>query len=394
MAPAKTSWLAVTLVILAGIATALQVGKLPVAMPALQADMGSSLVTLSWIFAIFSLMTAGLGAVFGSFSRRLGLYGVAMTGLLIGALGNLLGAVAPDVTYLLATRVLEGMGFLLIVTSLPPLVIQHTAEHDRRSAMAFWSLFLPTGSFVAMLASGPIFEASSWRVFWVVVAACMLVSLASLAWLRGRQSPQPQAPSQPLDWGQVLAVLRAPSRLVASLTFGTYAAQYMIVTGFIALILTETLGLGAVAVGMAVAAVVGINAAANAVAGLLFRRGWRSSSLIISASLVLVVAHLLIFALPVPPVWQLLGMLLFGLVSGLIPASLFASLPRLAPNPEAVPIMSGMLMQGSAIGQLLGPPAAAAMVGLLGSWLGAALVLELLAGITLAAALYLRRSGG
>lgn len=393
MAPATTNWPAVALVILAGIATALQVGKLPVAMPALQAEMGLSLVTLSWIFAIFSLLTASLGAVFGSVTRRLGLYRVAMAGLLIGVLGNLIGAFASGVALLLATRVLEGLGFLLIITSLPPLIMQLAAENDRRSAMAFWSLFLPTGSFIAMLMSGPILEAGSWRVLWVVIATCMLASLVSLAWLRRRQGP-PTAKPAPLSAPDLLRLLRDPGRLVASLTFGVYAAQYMIVTGFIALILTDTFGLSAVQVGIAVAAVVGVNSAANALAGLSFRRGWRSSTLILWAGLVLMVAHLLIFALPVSPLVQVLGMLLFGMFSGLVPASLFASLPRLAPNPEAVPIMSGLLMQGSAIGQLIGPPAAAAMVGLVGGWMGAALVLLVLALTMLAGGLYLRRSGG
>lgn len=396
MAPSKTNWPGVAIVILAGIAVALQVGKVPVAMPEIRADMGSSLITLSWIFAIFSLMTASLGTIFGSLARPLGLFRVGIAGMLICALGNVLGAFAGGAGALLATRMLEGLGFLMVLTSFPTLVLQFSSEPDRPTAMAFWSLFIPAGSFVAMVSSGPIFEISSWRVFWLLIAGVLVISAGSVAWLSKQQGRDPDPKSQktkPASPGALLALVRNPGRLVASLTFGLYSGQYMVVTGFIALILKERLGLTAVQVGAVVAVIVLTNAGGNASAALFFRRGWRSSSLIIGVGLVLLVAHALIFALPVPPLVQLAGMLLFGYFSGLVPASLFASLPRLAPSPEALPIVSGMIMQGSAIGQLISPPAVAAVVGIVGGWIGAAVVLVLMSLSMIACAGVLRARG-
>ncbi|HGM7293523.1 TPA: MFS transporter, partial [Serratia marcescens] len=53
VSPAATPWLAVINVLFAGIAAALHVGKATIALPALQAEFGRSLETLSWVISAF-----------------------------------------------------------------------------------------------------------------------------------------------------------------------------------------------------------------------------------------------------------------------------------------------------------------------------------------------------
>ncbi len=392
----RTAWGAVAVLVMAGIATALQVGKVPVALPSLGQEMGSSLVTLGWIVAIFSLVTAAFGTLFGAMARRLGLFAVGLSGLLICAVSNFAGAFAQDAFALLATRVVEGLGYLMVITSLPPLVMQFANDQDRRSVLAIWSLFIPAGSFLAMASSGPILALSSWRWLWVVIGIALLGSAVSLWVLRSRQNAPARAALASTKNGGLAAtwaVVRAPARIVAGLTFGVYAAQYMAITGFIPLLLHDRLGWGPVAVGTCVALVVLVNAGSNGLSAVFFRRGWASSSLILMAGAVLIGTHFFIFSTLVPAAVNLTAMVIFACFSGFVPASLFASLPQLAPRADMTPTVSGMLMQGSAIGQLLGPPLVAGIVGAVGGWSGAIGVLMVLTVLMLSGAWFLRRHG-
>ena len=72
-------------------------------------------------------------------------------------------------------------------------------------------------------------------------------------------------------------------------------------------------------------------------------------------------------------------------VSGLIPASIFAAAPRLAPNSALLAITLGLMMNGSNMGQLLGPAVLAAFVQRFG-WESAPLVFAgvMIAGFAIA----------
>ena len=117
----------------------------------------------------------------------------------------------------------------------------------------------------------------------------------------------------------------------------------------------------------------------------------RPSKLITVGACVMVLCGAVVFAtgLPVPVrVTAAFVMICFG---GLVPSSLFAAIPRLAGDPSAVSTMSGLLAQGSGMGQLIGPPLAAALVAATGVWWSATPVIMILALFTAGLGLVLRR---
>lgn len=73
---------------------------------------------------------------------------------------------------------------------------------------------------------------------------------------------------------------------------------------------------------------------------------------------------MLIF-LPLLPDPARLGLsVVFSFTGGLIPPSLFNTVPRAAPGPRHISVGNGMLMQGSALGQFTGAPLVALAVSL------------------------------
>jgi hypothetical protein len=58
----------------------------------------------------------------------------------------------------------------------------------------------------------------------------------------------------------------------------------------------------------------------------------------------------------------------FSGVGGLVPATLFALGGQVAADPRAMPVVVGLLTQGTGAGQFLGPPAAAWWAAGHGGW--------------------------
>jgi MFS transporter, DHA1 family, inner membrane transport protein len=78
---------------------------------------------------------------------------------------------------------------------------------------------------------------------------------------------------------------------------------------------------------------------------------------------------------PVLPIVPRLACALVGvLAGGAVPAAIMLSVPDAAPSPRLMATTQGLVMQGSSIGQLLGPVTVAAAGGVTGSAQAVALV--------------------
>ena len=67
-----TAWAAISFLYLAGCTTALQIGKIPVAVPLLQDIWQLSLTQTGLVISLHSILTASCGLMIGLIARRLG----------------------------------------------------------------------------------------------------------------------------------------------------------------------------------------------------------------------------------------------------------------------------------------------------------------------------------
>jgi len=123
------------------------------------------------------------------------------------------------------------------------------------------------------------------------------------------------------------------------------------------------------------------NAIGNALSGVLHNRGYRSSTLIMIGASGITVTSFAFFFVTLPVEIRIIAAIVFGATGGLIPSSLFASMPAVAPDGTNISALSGMLTQGSAMGLLVGPPAVAACVSWFGSWHAAIPCMVILGGL-------------
>jgi predicted MFS family arabinose efflux permease len=357
------------LVVLAGVTSALHVGKMPAAIPLLQQSLGLTLLQAGFLLSLVQLAGMLLGLPVGLMADRLGARRVMLWGLVTLAAGSALGAFSPQVNFLLATRVLEGAGFLLAVLPAPALLRQQVLSPAVLSrALGWWGAYMPLGTATALLLGVPVMAQVGWRGAWVALAALSLLAAVALA--RGVPSAAPlanaTAAQKPL-WPRLVRTLSAPGPWLVALAFFVYSGQWMAVVGFLPTIYSQAGYTGAV-VGALSALAAGINMTGNIGAGRALARQVRPGVLLSAGYVAMAVGAGLAFAAVGHPLVQYLGVLLFSAVGGLIPGTLFGMAVALAPDDGTVSTTVGWMQQFSSLGQFLGPPLVAWVAVQMGGW--------------------------
>lgn len=365
-----TPWGRVFLLIGAGVVASFQIGKVPPVLPAIRADLGLSLFLVSWVISIFNVIGLFLGPLAGALADRLGHRKLVLWGLAIQGSGSLAGSLAGSPGLLLGTRVLEGLGFLVIATASPALIFKIVRPERIRLALGFWSAFVPIGMTLVMLGSPLVLDHFGWRGLWRA-NALILFGYALVLGIRTRKLTRPGGGPE-TGWRLILADVKqtaaAPGPLVLAFIFSTYALQWGTVMGFFPTLLMENRGFLAGSSALLTALMVAVNIPGNFLGGWLLQRGFRRWRIIAFSSLVPAGAGLVIFSSIVPFGLQYGACLIFSSLGGMLPAAVFGGAPVFAPNPRLVATTNGLIVQGSQLGQVIGPPLLAVMVSAAGTW--------------------------
>lgn len=341
-------WATVMVVVGAGIVTALQVGKAAIATPQLQAELGLGLAAAGWLTGIFAVLGVVGGIPAGALVARIGDRAILVTGLAAAALGAALGALAPGYYLLLGSRLLEGLGFLLITVAGPAILGRLVPAAQRNLAFALWSCFMPAGMALAM-SVGPQF--GHWRGLWWASGALAAAAMA------GALALIPSAPDEAAAPPARLAALASRAPVLLALCFALYSLMFFALFSFLPVLLMEHMDIRHALAGQLAALAAGVNISGNLAAGYFLGRGASRFVLLALACIVMGLAALCIFLQPFGAAQTLAMCMLFSAVGGLIPATLISSAPLLARSPAQAPLVLGLLMQGSALGQIVGPVA-------------------------------------
>ncbi len=377
----------------AGIVAAFQIGKVPAALPVLRAELGIDLVTAGWILSIFNVVGAAIGILAGATADKLGHRRLVLFGLWAVAIGSALGGLAPGVTTLLLSRFLAGFGFITIIVAAPGLIVRSARPEDMGMAFGFWGTYMPLGTAAMIVASPTLIAALGWRGLWEInaglVAAYAIALAAATRNLGGRPPPDTAGPRHLAR--DIRTTLFAPGPLLLTLCFMTYTSNFIAVMGFLPTFLVETRGMGAGLAASITALAVVVNAAGNLTAGWLLRHGVRRSLLITVASATMAVTAIGIYSEAVPDGARVVLCIVFSVVGGLLPASILGATADFTPRPALIGTTNGLVMQGSNIGQMMGPPIAGALVAATGTWSAAPIPVVFSAAVGIVLALMIGR---
>jgi MFS family permease len=368
---------------------AFHVGKAPPALPSIRAEIDTSLRQAGWLLSIINLVTAAGGMAIALTADRLGHRRLILFGTALCLATSLLGGMAGSADVLLGLRVLEGLGFICVVVAIPPLLVRISSPRDVRIALAAWSTYMPTGAGVMMLLAALVLPVTSWRwVWWIAGGASGLMLLALLLRTVRRHELDPVAASRRPILAEMAEVATSGGPLAIAICFGAYSCCWFAVVGFLPTLQVERLHFAPQTAAIVTTIVTLVNIVGNLAAGWLLQRRVPRVVIIVGASLSMAICASAIFIDGVPDLARLVLAGVYSAVIGVLPGCLFTAIPLHAPRPQLVGAATGLLMQVSNFGALIGPPITAALVSAGGwpaaSWMtGTALGIAALAGVFL-----------
>ena len=363
-------------IILAGYLAAIHVGKLSAVLPILQQDLG-----LSFTQAGFSLsLVQGAGMLFalciGALSEKVGLKRCLILALIILGLSSMAGLWIQHVAALYFFRFTEGIGFLTISLCAPAILKRISRAETLNFKMGLWSSYMGVGVSLAVFTIPMLLEYLSWQSIWAILGSlCLLIAVMIKRYLYIEavtpvQPNRPQAGTENTSFWQIIKVtLTHPPILCLAIIFACYTSQWITVTGFLPTLYVEH-GIDLKVAGALVSMVVPANLGGTFGAGMLLQGGWKPKTLLSTGFIAMLCSSLLAFA---ASSWllfelQLVSAVLFSLIGGMIPTTIFAITLRYAPHANAAAASVGLVLQVSACGQFFVPPLSAALVSTTQQW--------------------------
>ena len=384
---ARTTWATVPVIVGAGIVASLQVGKAAIAAPLLQTDLHLDLASVGWLTAVFAILGALGGIPAGAVVASIGDRRILLLGLGTSALGAAGGALATTYAILLGSRVIEGLGFLLITVAGPALLQRAVSAERRNFAFALWSCFMPAGIALAML-TAPLF--AGWLSYWWTSGSLAVVALLCVTMF----VPRSEARSQ-LSWrglvSDAVATVRAGGPRLLAASFALYSLMFFALFNFLPVLLVGRMGVSLRTAGLLSAIATSANIVGNLAAGALLTRGVGRSTLVGVASIIMGLTSVSVFLSILPDTPTFLLCVAFSAVGGMLPATLLATTPVAAPAARLAPVVMGLVMQGSNLGQAIGPVAVGGTIDRFG-WSAAAMITGVASLLCLVLAMLIRRT--
>ena len=389
----QTNWPIVFLLVGAGVIGGCHVGKVPAALTVLRAELDLGLVAAGWVISMFNIIGLVTGMTLGALADTAGHRRLMLAGLAVLTLAGLGGALSQNGAMLLVSRLFEGLGFMMTVVAVPSLIVRATRLDDQRLAFGYWAAYMPTGM-ALMLGLTPFLMAPfGWRGLWVINAVLAAVFAVTLL-IATKPLARPASARPKVTFAAIARDIKdtvtAPGPIVLALGFGVYALQYIAVFGFLPTVMVEQEGLTPSVAAALTAFAIFMNVPGNILGGVLQQRGMSRAMAIALASIVMGLCDIGIYE-PSLAFWPRYALaVILSLVGGIMPTALFSGAPVLARSPRLVATTNGLIMQGSNLGQAIGPPAIAALAASLGTWRWSPLVLTscALAGVALAVILH------
>ena len=409
MSTGRTRWDIVALALTAGYIVGLQVGKVPPTLPMLQAELGLPRVIAGLIASSFYGVGAVFGVAGGLLIDRLGARRMILAGGAVMALASLAGGFAESGTLLLATRIVEGFGFVAFTVAAPKLIGAATRLEVRRFALGAWGTYMPFGMALSLVIATAVLESIGWRGLWFLNTGLILLYALVFGWRTAPRRWHPQTDVSadadgtggratqsrrgPWKFGAgVRATLSRPGPWLFGLCFVLFSIQWLALMTWLPTFLIETQGRSLAGAALFTALIVFVTGLGVVTGASLMHRGAARWLLIGTAFVAMGVFGAALFAPVTPDAAKIPLALCFTLVGGLFPAACLEGGAAHAPSQEQAATASGFVAQGAAIGSVLGPPLLAAVTEAVGDWESAWWTMLVCPGAGLAVVVAVRRA--
>ena len=368
MSSARTRWDIVALAFTAGYMVGMQVGKVPPALPMLEAELALPRVIAGLIASSFYGLGAVLGVAGGVIVDRAGIGRMVFVGGAVMACASLAGGFAENGAQLLAARIVEGFGFATLTVAGPKMLVAATDTGVRRFVLGVWGTYMPVGIALSLVIATVLLETVGWRGLWFINTGLILLFLVAFAWVAAPGRWQMPAAGSTFDRAGVRATLARPGPWLFGIAFAIFAVQWQALMAWLPTFLIETQGRSVEAAALFTALFVLATTVGSVASAWLLQRGVARWLLLGLTFTGMGVCAATLFAPFTPVAAKIPLAVCFALAGGPLPAVCFEGGIAHAPSQAQVAMAGGFVAQGAALGAVLGPPLLAAVTEALGGW--------------------------
>ncbi|MBP2586585.1 EmrB/QacA subfamily drug resistance transporter [Streptomyces sp. PvR006] len=163
----------------------LDVTIVTVALPAMAADLGTTLADLQWVVDVYALALAALLLGVGSRADRIGRRKVYLAGLIVFTAASVACAVAPNAGVLIGARAVQGVGAAGMFGTTIALLGTHYGGRQRGVAFAVWGATNSVAAAAGPMVGGLLTQYLDWRwIFFVNLPVCLVAVVLTLRSVR------------------------------------------------------------------------------------------------------------------------------------------------------------------------------------------------------------------
>ncbi|MFR9752436.1 MFS transporter [Nocardia sp. 004] len=197
----------------------------------------------AWLVDAYTVTFASLLVTAGAVADRFGRRRVFQTGLVVFALSSLACAMAPTAEFLVAARVVQGIGASMLSPVALAIVVNAMPDpRERAQAIGVWGAMFGLSMAVGPVTGGALIGLFGWRaVFWINVPVVLIAFVLVRALVPESRGPRPRRLDMPgqllliaLLWITVATLIEGP-RLgwTAPIVLGGYAALILLGVVFV-----------------------------------------------------------------------------------------------------------------------------------------------------------------
>ena len=213
------------------------------AIPVMAAELGASIPSAQATMALFMAALALSQLAWGWAADHFGDRRTIMAGTVLLGGGSLVCAMAPGIDWMLAGRLLQGLGAGAATVAVPALIRRRFNEADAVKALAMVAMAESTIPAVGPVAGAAIVLYADWRTTFWLIAAMSLLLLPLVARIVGRAPASAHPAATPAQRGYA-PLLRNRLYLRYAMSYAVMFGALLMYVASAPVLVTHALGLG------------------------------------------------------------------------------------------------------------------------------------------------------
>lgn len=177
-----TAWIIVIIAFFGGFALANVQNKVPPVMLEIMSSFGIGETDAGWLTSVFTIMGMVTAIPASVLMRKLGAKKIGVIALACAAVGSAIGAFATDLTLLMVTRVLEGVGVGMIAVVGPAVISEWFPVEKRGLPMGLWGSWMMCSQTLLFFVAGGLVAWGGWQGVWWFTTIFAVIVLVLYLW--------------------------------------------------------------------------------------------------------------------------------------------------------------------------------------------------------------------